>query len=702
MKNWLKKLYFTLPPRPTAPPPHAPERATLLLLATLVGIAVTTHFLLGHPIVAGFGLLVWGLKTAAILRVGRMPPRWLIVFLTVCSFLMVLVFYGGWNGQKAGISFLVLLASLKFLESHNLRDYYLVCLILFFLASSSFLFNSSILSIVVVLCFTLCVLMVMLRLSDPHRASQPSVLKLSTAILLKALPLTIVLFFFFPRIHGSFGFLPSQDELSGDNQLDNALVAGDFAAAAFNNEPAFRVEFEGETPANSMLYWRVKTMVDERNFTWQVRPPRQDSIQAATARPARAQPEDLTVKYQIVHEPSDDSFIPYLDFALNPDLGVQLDDHSVYVQEPRSGVFAYPGEASIRPNLTNVTTDPQLDPTFLQTSRQPSARTLALLSTWQREASTTQQRIAAVLGYFRENRFSYSLTPPSLGNEPLDEFLFETRTGYCEHFASTFTLLMRYLQIPSRVVVGFQGGTMNPIGGYLQVRYSDAHAWSEVWLDGRWQRIDPTTMAAMGEQRINNGMDALMSLWEQGLWENWDGSQSLTDFLRPGGIDRTIQQLQDYWDNVGHQWNKWVINYDFNAQRRLLENLGVEHRNTLYSLVGILFAACFALVLFYFWQLVPKPIKREPAQAAYLEFVHKLERFGLRKLAAETPNQFAERAAQAVPQLAPQIKKISALYVQLRYGPQAVDLDDFKSHIKRFKPSPKNNLSRKSTHEKSL
>lgn len=689
MKNWLQKISFSLPPRPTAPPPHAPERATLLLLATLVGIAVIVHFLLGHPFVAAFGLMVWGLKTAAILRVGRMPPRWLIVFLTVCSFLMVLVFYGGWNGQKAGISFLVLLASLKFLESHNLRDYYLVCLILFFLASSSFLFNSSILSIVVVLCFTVCVLMVMLRLSDPHRASQPSVFKLSTAILLKALPLTIVLFFFFPRIHGSFGFLPSQDELTGDNQLDNALVAGDFAAAAFNNEPAFRVEFEGETPANSALYWRVKTMVDERNFTWQVRPPRPDMLQAAAQRADRAPPVDGTVKYQIVHEPSDDTFIPYLDYALNPELGVQLDDHSVYVQTPASGVFAYRGEASLRTNLSNFPTEPQLDPKFTQTTRPPSARTLALISTWQRQAPTTRQRITAVLEYFRDNQFSYSLTPPGLGDSPLDEFLFETRTGYCEHFASSFTLLMRYLQIPSRVVVGFQGGTLNPVGGYLQVRYSDAHAWSEVWLDGRWQRIDPTTMAAMGEERINNGMSALMSLWEQGLWETWDGSQSLTDFMRPGGIDRTIQQLQDYWDNVGHQWNKWVINYDFNAQRRLLEKLGVEHRDTLYSLVGILFAACFALVLFYFWQLVPKPIKREPEQAAYLEFVQKLERFGLHKLAAETPNQFAARAAITAPDYAQQIHQITALYVQLRYGAKPVDLDDFKTLIKRFKPSIK-------------
>lgn len=685
----LNKFKISLPPLPTAPPAHAPQQATLFLLAGLVACAVLSHFYLGHAVIASYGVIVWLLKAATIARRGPRLPRWLLIALTILSFVLVLVFYGGWNGQKAGISFLVLLAALKFLESRSLRDYQLVCLILLFLASSSFLFNSSLVNVAIILCYTIGIVTVMLRLSDPGVENHLSPLKNSSVILLKALPLAILLFFFFPRIHGSFGFIPSQDENGAENQLNNSLVAGDFANSAFSNEPAFRVEFESDIPPNHLLYWRAKVMVDERNFAWQVRAPKTNDLRLGRAQKKRSADQNDTVRYQIVHEPSEDDYLPYLDYALNPATGIQLEDMSVYRFQKGNGIFAYSGAATIRPNLPQSDQFSSNKSKLLNTTSLPTARLQALIISWRNKAKSKKQLVEVVLQYLKENEFKYSLAPPGLGANPIDEFLFETRSGYCEHYASSFTILMRWLGIPARVVVGYQGGTRNLAGNYLQVRYSDAHAWSEVWLDGQWHRYDPTTMASLGEQRISQGMSALLSLWDIGGWDSWSGGTSLANSLQPTGYKLALKHLQDNWDNIGYQWNKWVINYDFDAQKALLAKLGFEHRNSLYTLLALLITSTFGLMLFYFSQLIPKAVRLGEAQQAYLQFVTRLKRFKLIKARAETPLEFARRASDVLPWHADQIRSITNEYVELRYGRDPGSINQFKRRVKHFKPHNK-------------
>ncbi len=685
----LNKFKISLPPLPTAPPTHTPQRSTLLLLTVLVAIAVFSHFLLGHLVIVVYGVIIWALKAASIARVAAAPPRWMVMVFTILSFVLVLVLYGGWNGQRAGISFLVLLAALKFLESQSLRDYYLVCLILLFLASSSFLFNSSLMSIVVVLCYTIGTIAIMLRLSDPSPEHRGSALVTSSTILVKALPLAVLLFFFFPRIHGNFGFIPSQDDLRGDSQLNDSLVAGDFANSAFSNEPAFRVEFEGSTPPKNLLYWRAKVMIDERNFAWEVRRPDANTFRTVRDMPPRTAEEDHLIKYQIVHEPSEDDFLPYLDYAYNPEHGMQLPDASVFRFKKESGLFAYNGEASRFPNMPELQNQGRLanQTELLSTRSVPSARVQALMRGWRNNARRPSDLVDQALAYMRENAFEYSLTPPGLGDDPVDEFLFETRSGYCEHYASTFTILMRWLGIPARVVVGYQGGTQNVVGNYLQVRYSDAHAWSEVWVDNQWQRVDPTAVSSLGEQRITQGMAALLALWEDDLIDR--NGASLTDYLNPSSYERAIRRLRDSWDNMGYQWNKWVINYDFNAQKTLLTNLGFEHRNSVYTLLGLLIASVMAMMLFYFWQLIPKAVKLGEAQQTYLRFVGRLNKFELLKEAAETPLEFAERATVKLPLYENQINEITENYIQLRYGKDPGSLEKFQALVKQFKPNNK-------------
>jgi len=686
--NWLTKFKFSLPPLPTTPPVHAPERGTLLLLCVLVLVAVISHFAIASPVIASLALAVWCLKTALIITSKPNPPKFLVMLLTILSILLILLFYGGWNGQKAGISFLVLLLSLKFLESATLRDYFVVCLILLLVACTSFLFNGSLLNIIIVTAFVLCVVSALLKVANPTHITLTQAMTTAGGILLKALPLAIFLFFFFPRIQGSFGFIPSQDELNSDEELSNTLDAGDFANAAFNNELAFRVEFDGDIPRTSELYWRAKVMTQELSFSWAVDEPSYKKLKQAKSSDNSVWLNDLSegmlVGYSIIHENSTDNFLPYLDYVVQPSQGIQLGDYSVFNDKRTEGVFAYRGTSVKSPNLKQP--PPENFEALLATTSIPQARTLALLSRWRREATTQPLLVDAAYNFFKQNNFSYTLEPPSLGDNAIDEFLFDSRRGYCAHYASAFTILMRWLGIPARIVVGYHGGKVNSAGQFLEVKYHDAHAWSEVWLNQRWVRVDPTSAAS--EERIEHGMEALLEMWKDNSLVGNSTGKALADFLNPQGYRKAMRKLRESWDNIGYQWNKWVTNYDFNAQRSLLQQMGLGHGNTAYTLLGILSVGIVLMMLFYFWQLIPKAIVLGEAQQLYLSFLKRFKRYEIVKMPSESPSEFGRRAANAFPSQAPQINAITDAYTQIRYGRDAASLEIFMQLVKTFKLKP--------------
>lgn len=683
--NWLRKFKFSLPPLPTPPPVHAPERSTLLMLCALVLVAVISHFSIASPVIAGLAFAIWLLKTALIAGKKHNPPKLLIMLLTILSVLLILLFYGGWNGQRAGISFLVLLLSLKFLESATLRDYFVVCLILLLVAATSFLFNGSLRNILIVTSYVLCVISVVLKIANPSHINFTDALATSGGILLKALPLAILLFFFFPRIQGDFGFIPSQDELSSTEELSDTLDASDFASAAFNNELAFRVEFDGDIPRTNELYWRAKVMTRELNFTWAIDEPSIQDIRRAKLRSNQAWQDEIPpnnlVSYSIIHENSTDDFLPYLDYVVQPSKGLQLDNYAVFNNKREEGVFAYRGISAKSPNLKQST--PAGMDALLATTSVPQRRTLALLSRWRREHSNQTQLVNAAYSLFKQDEFRYTLEPPNLGDYPVDEFLFDSRRGYCAHYASAFTIMMRWLGIPARIVVGYQGGKVNNAGKFLEVKYHDAHAWSEVWLNERWVRVDPTS--AVSEERTEHGMEALLEMWRNNELGDNAAGRALADFLNPSGYQRAMRKARETWDNIGYQWNKWIINYDFDTQRRLLAQIGLDTGNTAYTLIGILSGGVMLLMLLYFWQLIPKAIMLGEAEQIYLSFLHRFKRYKMIKTASETPSEFGERASHAFPVQANQIIKITDTYSQIRYGRNTVDLEKFKQSVKQFK-----------------
>ena len=355
-------------------------------------------------------------------------------------------------------------------------------------------------------------------------------------------------------------------------------------------------------------------------------------------------------------------------------------DFSIW-HETQTGSFSYQGGSTVGSRIAE--TLPLNTQKILQTTSLPSARTQALLAQWKQQTSDPIKLAQTVLDHFTNNEFYYSLYPSGLGDNPIDEFLFNSKTGYCEHYASVFTTLMRWLGIPARVVVGYQGGLANQSGQYLEIRYSDAHAWSEILVDQTWVRVDPT--AAISPERIEFGMDAFMSLWDSAGLSGLSGGTALSNYLNPTGMNRYYRLLRDNWNNLGYQWKKWVIDYDANTQEELLAKLGLEGKQRYGTLVLIMFVSIGVILLFYFWRMLPRRIKRDEAQRYYLKFVDRFKRADVIKNSADTPNEFAEKAITKFPQHQEQIFELTNAYVQLRYGKSSFDLNKFKQLVKQFR-----------------
>ena len=216
----------------------------------------------------------------------------------------------------------------------------------------------------------------------------------------------------------------------------------------------------------------------------------------------------------------------------------------------------------------------------------------------------------------------------------------------------------------------------------MEVRYSDAHAWSEVWLNQRWERVDPT--GAIRPERIELGMEALLALLENE--DDQFSTGQLADYLAPKGINKLLREWQEQIDNIGYQWNKWIVNYDFDKQKELLEELGFKHQNSLYSLMLILFISIGGFLLFYFWQLIPKTTPLDESQKLYLQFIARFKRHQLIKQPADTPNDFAQKASEQFPHLSVDIQQITDQYLSIRYGkPKNNAAKQFKQSVKQFK-----------------
>ncbi|HEX7043698.1 MAG TPA: DUF3488 and transglutaminase-like domain-containing protein [Burkholderiales bacterium] len=602
--------------------------------------------------------------------------RWLRWVLALAAVAAVLRYYGTLLGREPGISLLVLLTGLKLLELRSLRDAVLAALLLLLVLLGGFLYSSSLVLGAYTLVAVVAVTAALMRLQHPG-LSLRAIARSSAVIVLQALPLMVVAYLLFPRLPDAFWAFQVSDS-GGTSGLSDRMEPGSVSALTLSDEVAFRAYFDGPPPPNRDLYWRVRVLWDSDGRTWTEGPPLAERATLRRLGELRS--------YRVMPEPSKRPWVPALDVPVSAP--AELRRRAGFVYEARRAQREHRSYELV--SATRYRTgalDPEERRRALALAHPPSARLQALVDSWRTERAADADVVRAALAHFNREPFVYTLNPPLLGRNPVDEFLFETRRGFCEHYAAAFVTLMRAAGIPARVVIGYQGGVYNDAGDYLMVRQSDAHAWAEVWLAERgWTRVDPT--AAIAPSRIEYGIDGVRRLSSQGLPLNAAADAVLRAIELPW-LDRAWFRTRLAWDYLNFSWYRWVSNYTLERQREFLELIGL----TEYS-VPAMFAILLQLLFLYALLQLRRRRSRDAVQDLYERYCRKLARAGIARAAAEGPLALAERARARRPDLAPAIDRITAHYVALRYGrPGRGELRALARLVRRFRPmSPRRRL----------
>jgi transglutaminase-like putative cysteine protease len=653
-----------------SPALHTAQNATATNLWLLGGLCmvVLPHFAFQNLAIMACCsmLLLW--RFLYDLKYAELPPRWLKLALAFAAFAGVMVVHQTIFGRNAGVALLLIMLCLKLLEMHQRRDFLIAVSLGYFVVITAFLYTQS-MAMAVYMFATILVLTTALILS--HRLDSGPLeranIRLAGVMLLQAIPLALLLFVLFPRLPSPMWGLP-EDAFDSQTGLSNHMSPGQISHLSDNDAVAFRVQFNSPMPPTSQLYWRGPVFSHFDGKTWSGDPAFMINDPTGKTGNSMAFPgQNLSghgkpVRYAVTLEPNNHRWL----FAL--EMPTQLPPNSYFSNEfellsnePVKKLTYYEVQSQL--NFSLEATSLSNRHLYLQLPSHIGSKAqqlmLQLLTSIAYQRNRDEKIVSAILNYFRQQPFFYTKQPPPLGRDPIDQFMFETRKGFCEHYASAFTFLMRAAGIPARVVTGYQGGEFNTLGDYLIVRQSDAHAWSEVWLRGKgWTRIDPT--AVIPPERIldNEQLQRLHSKGAAGTVNlDWLGS--------------AWREMKFAWDNANHYWNMWVIGYNSKKQDSVLSWLGLEGLEKK-GVVIVLFGMLLLMVVLAAVNLLYRSTAPgDPVQKLYGRFCRKLARTGLRKSPNEGAAHFAQRAVAAHPEWSDPINHITRLYNGIRYTKEA-------------------------------
>ncbi len=588
-------------------------------------------------------LLSW--RTYLTYSGNPLPARWLLLGITIACVLALAITFRTLFGREVGVTLLILLSTLKLLELRAARDANVLIYLSCFIIITNFFYSQGIPTALYML-FTL--LVIMATWVHMHTGTLRLIprLRIGGMLLLQAIPLTLILFILFPRVQGPLWGMP-QDAYASSG-LSDTMAPGSVSRLSLSDAVAFRVTFSNKTPARDQMYWRGPVLWDFDGMTWSHG--RYFTAQSPSLTDARER-----VDYTVTLEPHNK---PWL-FALDMPTKISIPaffapDFQLLNKAPVNARMRY-NATSLLSYRANLDEPPEqlLRALVLPQQYDPKAKMLG--HNWRESSDSDVAVVRTALDYFRNNGFEYTLEPPLLGMDSVDEFLFGTKKGFCEHYAGSFVFLMRAAGIPARVVTGYQGGEYNDLGGYYIVRQSDAHAWAEVWLHDRgWVRIDPT--AVIAPSRIQSGLAAALP-----------DATALPFMVR--NPPEWLRDLRMNWDALANQWNQWVLGYNTERQFAFLTRMGMEditwQKMALEMLAGIaVLVGVFTLVLLR--RLVAR--QTDTVQALWLKICRKLEKAGLPRAPHEGPMEYAERVAAARPERAADMRDLAARYVSLRYA----------------------------------
>jgi transglutaminase-like putative cysteine protease len=623
-------------------------------------------------------LPVWVLVTVVVsggirlllARRGRAAPaRSVRVTIAVLAIALLFVQLRTFNGLSSGTALLALVAGLKLLETESRRDVYVITLIIYFVSVAALLESTSFWLFIYLtgVCWLTTATLLRMTSTVPPPDWRRS-LRYAARILGQALPVALVLWLLFPRFAGPLWHIPV-DRSSAESGMSDTMSPGDIDHLALSDEVAFRVRFAGAAPPPQERYWRGPVLHDFDGRTWR----RANSV---PMRAAALQPQGPAYVYTLSLEPHQHRWLFALDWPLRwnqPDT-LLTSDYTLVQRDPVSrpvnvAVTSYTRVLDLRP-MSAVARGRD---TFLAANHNP--RALQLAQTLRAMHTDDGEYLRAVLTMFTEQPYYYTLTPPKLADESVDAFLFDTKRGFCEHYASAFAVLMRAAGIPARVVTGYQGGTLNRFSDYWILRQSDAHAWDEVWIEGRgWLRVDPTS--AIAPERVERYADDAV-IADEPLTGRWQ---------RRFPWFATAQLRLDALKQV---WRERILFFDQDSQQKLLEWLNIPEPDG--QKLVLLLAAALTVVLCWLTWMVRRDADPKPKDAlirAYSSLCAKLAAVGLARRTYEGAEDFALRVARQRPDLAPAVTALCRHYTTLRYAaaPARLTVNQFIAAVRAFRP----------------
>ena len=595
-------------------------------------------------------------------RGWRQPGRRTRWLLGAAAMIGVLGTFRTINGVEAAAPLLLLLSMVKLMESKGLRDYFFVCVLAYFLGVANFLYDQTVplaLYMVPAVWLTTTAL-----LNVAHPDGERSVwagARSAGRLLLPALPVAAILFVLFPRMPGPLWGVGSFRH-SGVTGLSPNMSPGEMSELAQSDAVAFRVKFDGQAPPRKLQYWRAMVLHDYDGRTWSTgNLPWMRSMHVTTRGSA--------IAYDVTLEPNNLATLYALDAPVEVpnDAGLsaslEIDTRTAIMERRLYHAVSY----------TDYSYGADMPKWMLHRDLAlPDGDTRAkdLAQRWRNSASSPEQVVADAINMFHDQPFAYTLQPGTLNDRnQIDQFLFDRRRGFCEHYAGAFVFLMRAAGIPAHVVIGYQGGDLNPLDGYYMVRQQDAHAWAEIWLQDRgWVRVDPT--AAVDPARVENGVDAALP------------ADELTMFsTHPWLLD-----LRHSWDAVNTAWDEGILAYGPELQEKVFSRLGLEYGNWIQLAVVLLLLVGACMGAFWAYLAWEKRSPRQPKVVReYARFCRRLTARGLPRLPHEGPLDYATRVAKQRPDLEEPLMEITAAYIELRYIERG-DLQHFTRLVRAFKP----------------
>jgi len=628
------------------------DKRSLSALGALLFLSQLPHLLhLPLPIsVIGLGIVaikLWAhYKPSALLNILLSPSS--VTIIAIGGALLVRLHYGYFMGRDPCVAFLFILVSAKFAEVRKPSDSTLLLCLASFLLLTQYFYSQSILSALVTLPAVIALGNALAVIRDADNAScTKNNVRMVAKLLVQGTPLAILLFVVFPRMPGPLWSLP--EDATAKTGLSDFMSPGSIGSLSRSDEVAFRVEFNGPPPPANQRYWRGPVMDDFDGRRWTIS---DNAVQVSVLNNPKRNNIQYTVMMQATYQrwlfaldhPTSLPVSDTVDRANSRTLATLTPDLQLKSSKPVTQVMRYKQTSSLSDSFKS----PVRPNAILTQLSGNNPKTVAFADQVRAESSSDRHYADNLLRFFNKENFHYTLQPSLLGDSPVDEFLFSTRSGFCEHYASAFVVMLRAAAIPARVVTGYLGGEMN--GNYMIVRQSDAHAWAEVYLNGQWVRYDPT--GAVAPERVDQSMAAALG----------DG-EPIPLMARQGNA--WLKRFKLGIDELNHDWQRIVVNFNNDSQHRMWEKLGLPRLKLWQITIMVLFITAVWCAMILGLPLGSGTGKRFE-EKLWHRYVKALARLGVQRLPRETPDEFIDRAMTLMPN-AQLVRSTGQHLIQLRF-----------------------------------